>query len=74
MYCNIGSRDSSVCIATGYGLEGRDSIPGRGKRFFPSPQGQERLWSPPSALTNGYRGLLPKLNVKLTTHIHLVLR
>jgi hypothetical protein len=28
------SRDSSLCIATGYGLDGRDSIPGRGKRLF----------------------------------------
>jgi hypothetical protein len=27
------SRDSSVGITTGYGLDGQDSIPGRGKIF-----------------------------------------
>jgi hypothetical protein len=31
------SRDSSVGIATGYGLDGRGSIPGKGKKFFSSP-------------------------------------
>jgi hypothetical protein len=29
---------SSVGITTGYGLDSRDSIPGRGKKFFSSPQ------------------------------------
>jgi hypothetical protein len=29
---------SSVCIATGYGLDDRDSIPGRGKKFLSTPQ------------------------------------
>jgi hypothetical protein len=28
----IRSRDSSFCITTGYGLDDRGSIPGRGKR------------------------------------------
>jgi hypothetical protein len=28
------SRDSLVCAVTGYGLDGRGSIPGRGKDFF----------------------------------------
>jgi hypothetical protein len=32
------SRDSSVGIATGYWLDGQGSIPGRGKRFFSTPQ------------------------------------
>jgi hypothetical protein len=32
-----GSRDSSVGIATSYGLDGRGSIPGTGKRFFSMP-------------------------------------
>jgi hypothetical protein len=48
--------DSSVGLATGYGLDGRGSFPGRGKRFVSSPQRPDRLWGPPSHLTNGYRG------------------
>jgi hypothetical protein len=33
-YCAVaGSGDSSVCIATGYGLDGRGSFSGRDKRF-----------------------------------------
>jgi hypothetical protein len=31
------SLKSSVSIATGYALDGRGSIPGKGKRFFPTP-------------------------------------
>jgi hypothetical protein len=38
----------SVVIATGYGLGGRGSIPGRGKRVFSTPQGPDRLWAQPS--------------------------
>jgi hypothetical protein len=34
------SRGSSVDIATGYGLDGRDQIPGRGKIFFATPHVQ----------------------------------
>jgi hypothetical protein len=30
----LNNADGSVGIATGYGLEGRGSIPGRGKRFL----------------------------------------
>jgi hypothetical protein len=41
------SRDSSVDIATDYGLEGRGSIPGSA-RFFSTPQRPDRLWDPPS--------------------------
>jgi hypothetical protein len=37
-------RDSSVGIATSYGLEGRGSVPGRNKRFFSSPQRPDRFW------------------------------
>jgi hypothetical protein len=37
---------------TGYGLDGRGSIPGKGKRFFCSP---DRLWKPPSLLFSGFR-------------------
>jgi hypothetical protein len=32
------TRNSSVGIATGYRLDGRGSIPGRGKGFFSTPQ------------------------------------
>jgi hypothetical protein len=31
----------------GYRLYDRGSIPGRGKRFFPTPQRPDRLWGPP---------------------------
>jgi hypothetical protein len=32
--CRILCRDSSVCIATGYGLDCRASVPGEGQGFF----------------------------------------
>jgi hypothetical protein len=46
-------RGSSVCGATGYGLDGRGSIPDRGKEFFSAAQRPDRLWCPPSLLSNG---------------------
>jgi hypothetical protein len=45
---------TSVSIAMGYWLDGRGLIIGRGKRFFSTPQRPDRLWSPPSLLSNGY--------------------
>jgi hypothetical protein len=41
-------------IALGYGLDDRGSIPGGGWEFFSSPPRPERLWGPPSLLSNGY--------------------
>jgi hypothetical protein len=35
------------------GMDGRGSIPAKGKRFFYTPQRPDRLWVPPSLLTNG---------------------
>jgi hypothetical protein len=52
------NRDSSVGIATGYGLDGTGSMSGSA-RFFSSLQCSDRLWAPLSLLSNGYRGLFP---------------
>jgi hypothetical protein len=54
------SRDSSVGIALGYGLDNRGSrvrFSGGGWVSFCSPPCSERLWGPPSLLSNGYQGL-----------------
>jgi hypothetical protein len=50
----------SVGIVTGYGIDNGCSIPGRGKWFFSSPQRPDRLWDPPSLLSNGYRGFFSR--------------
>jgi hypothetical protein len=53
------SSSNSVCpgggIAPTYGLDGRVSIPGR-INSFSSSQRRDRLWGPPSVLSNGYGG------------------
>jgi hypothetical protein len=41
-----------------YELDDLALIPGRGKIFFSSPQCPDRLYGPPSLLSNGYRGLV----------------
>jgi len=45
----------------GYGLDDRYSIPGRSndRICFSSPPRADRLWGPPSLLSNGYRRLIP---------------
>jgi hypothetical protein len=53
------SRDSSVSIATGYGLDDRGSIPGGGWQFFSSTLCPDRLLGPPSLLSKGYQGVFP---------------
>jgi hypothetical protein len=76
----IWSRDSSVGIATGYGLDDRGvgvRVP-VGSRIFSSPRRPDRLWGPHSLLSDGYRGLfhrgLSGWGVKLTNHLQLLPR
>jgi hypothetical protein len=73
-------RDSSVGVATAYGLDDRVfgvrvSI---GSTIFSSPCRPYRFWGPPRLLYIGYRGLFPRgksgRGVKLTTHLQLVSR
>jgi hypothetical protein len=61
MFSVYTSRDSIVCIATGYGLDDQGVGVGVpvGEKIFTSPFRQDRLWSPPSFLSNGYGGLFP---------------
>jgi hypothetical protein len=61
-WSNVKSRDSSVIIALGYGLDDQGSkvrFPAGGWKCFPSPPRPERLWSPLSLLSNVYKGLFP---------------
>jgi hypothetical protein len=56
---NNESRDSSVHIMTGYGLDGQDSIPGSDKKYSPIPKSSDPLWGPHSLLYSGYREFSP---------------
>jgi hypothetical protein len=67
------SWDSSVCIATGYGLDGRGSIPGKGKKSFSNPLHPDRLRGPPNLISSAYWNY-SGCGVKLTAHLRLVLR
>jgi hypothetical protein len=55
-----GSRNSSVDITRGYGLDDRGSIPSRCKSLFFIPQFPGRLWNPLSLLPNGHRRPFPR--------------
>jgi hypothetical protein len=69
--------DSSVvqCWVMGWIIGG--SRPSSGWEFFSSPC-TDRIWGPPSLISNGYQELFQweqsDWSVKLTTHVHLVLR
>jgi hypothetical protein len=57
-YLSGRSRDSSVDIATSYGLGDREigvRVPIRA-RIFSSPRRPDQLWGPPNLLYDGYRG------------------
>jgi hypothetical protein len=55
LWARNGSRDSSVGIALGYGLNDRGS-----RVRFPVGTGNSSLhWGPPSLLSNGYQQLFP---------------
>jgi hypothetical protein len=64
-YCDRNrsqSRHGAVGIETDYGLGDRGvgvRIP-VGARIFSSPYLSDRLWGPPSLVSHGYRGLLPR--------------
>jgi hypothetical protein len=45
-----GNHDSSVGIATGHGLDGGGSIPGKGKGFFLSPKSPDQFQGPLSPM------------------------
>jgi hypothetical protein len=68
-------RDSSVSIATDYGLDSRgigDRVP-LGALFFSSPRHPDRLLGPSSLLSNLYGGAVSP-GVMLTTHLQVLPR
>jgi hypothetical protein len=66
------SKDSSVRIATLYGLDGPVSIPGRGQNFLLSTASLPTLRA--SEIPGRFRLGLSDWGVKLITHLHLVPR
>jgi hypothetical protein len=75
--CRIRSC-SSVDKGTSNMLNGRNSIPGGGTRFFFTPKRSNRLWGPHSLHYNGFRRFFPPgysgQGVKIITPLHLVPR
>jgi hypothetical protein len=67
----INSYASSVGIATGYCLDCRGSILGRGTKFHIIAHCSDRLWDPPSPLSNLYGGLTC-WGVNMTIHFRLL--
>jgi hypothetical protein len=69
------SWDSAAGVAIGYGLGVLVPI---GASIFSSPLHPDRLWGPPSLLSNGYRRLFPRRlcgqGDKLITHLQVVPR
>jgi hypothetical protein len=59
-YYNTRSPDSSVGMTTGYELDDRNSIAGRGKRLLFTPQNPDRICDTPILLTNTYLGLFSR--------------
>jgi hypothetical protein len=76
----LQGQESIVAIATGYGLDDRGfGVPVPvGSIIFSYPRRPDRLWGPPTLLSNGHRGPFPqgikRMGVKLVTRRHLVLR
>jgi hypothetical protein len=48
----------------GYRLDNQGSIPGRGKRFFSTPEHLDKPWGPSSLIPSGYGGLAVSLGHK----------
>jgi hypothetical protein len=63
--CISWNRNSSVGIMAGYGLDGSGSIP-VSARFHSSSQHPDRLWVPPSFLSNATRGSFPVVKAART--------
>jgi hypothetical protein len=74
----FSTRNNSVGIATGYGLDYCGSFPSRDKRLLFSPQLVDRLGTHISSYPMSISGLFPEglsnRGMKLTTHYHLVPR
>jgi hypothetical protein len=51
----MSSQDSSIGIATGWGLDGRGSFSGKGKEIFRTSQRPDRIWGHPHSFQK-YRG------------------